>query len=405
MEPLRDLQVDRVRLQRDVGRRHHRCRALRRVVRDRHCLLGLGVRRPPLLCTGGALAQLPVVAEQVVEEAVVPLDRVVRPGTFETARDGVVALAGSVAVLPAQALLCERRPFRLVTDVLVGIGRTVGLAERVAAGDQRDGLLVVHRHAAERLADVTGRCHRVGVAVRALRVHVDETHLHRAERVGELAVAAVALVFEPDPLRAPVDVVLRRPDVRTAAAEAERLQTHRLDGAVAGEDQQVGPGDLLAVLLLDRPQQPACLVEADVVGPAVERSEPLRAGAAAASAVERPIGAGGVPGHPDEEPAVVAVVGRPPLLRVGHQCVDVGGQGVEVEAVERRGVVEVVAERIGLRVVLTEDPQVQAVRPPVLVRRDPDRLVRGAHHRARRRRRLVAGGDGAVLFVAHDSPR
>jgi hypothetical protein len=30
----------------------------------------------------------------------------------------------------------------------------VRLAERVASGDQRAGLLVVHRHARERLADV-----------------------------------------------------------------------------------------------------------------------------------------------------------------------------------------------------------------------------------------------------------
>ena len=42
--------------------------------------------------------------------------------------------------------------------------RAVGLAERVAAGDERHRLLVVHRHAAERLADVArggdgiGRC-------------------------------------------------------------------------------------------------------------------------------------------------------------------------------------------------------------------------------------------------------
>ena len=34
------------------------------------------------------------------------------------------------------------------------IAGAVGLAEGVAAGDQRDGLLVVHRHAEERLADV-----------------------------------------------------------------------------------------------------------------------------------------------------------------------------------------------------------------------------------------------------------
>ena len=71
------------------------------------------------------------------------------------------------------------------------------LAEGVAAGDQRDGLLVVHRHAAEGLADVLRGREGIGVAVRAFRVDVDQAHLHGAERLGELAVAAVAFVAEP----------------------------------------------------------------------------------------------------------------------------------------------------------------------------------------------------------------
>ena len=100
-----------------------------------------------------------------------------------------------------------------------------------------------------------------------------------------------------------------------AAAEAERLEAHRLQGDVAGEDHQVGPRDLPAVLLLDRPEQAAGLVEVRVVGPAVERGEALRAGAGAAAAVVDAVGAGAVPRHADEERAVVAVVGRPPVLR------------------------------------------------------------------------------------------
>ena len=257
----------------------------------------------------------------------------------------------------------------------------------------------------ERLTDVPGRRHRIRVAVRALRIDVDQAHLDRTERIRQLPVAAVALVVEPHPLRTPVDVLLGRPDVLAAAAEAERLEAHRLQGAVPGEDQQVGPRDLPAVLLLDRPEQPARLVEAGVVGPAVERGEALCAAAAAATAVRDAVRAGSVPRHADEERSVVAVVGRPPVLRLGHQRIDVVRQGVEVEAVELRGVVEVLAHGIGLGVVLAKDPQVQAVGPPVLVRRDPNGLVRGAHHRARRCRRLVAGGDRAVLFVAHVSPR
>src|SRR5438046_1561915 len=193
--------------------------------------------------------------------------------------------------------------------------RAVGLSEGVTARDQGDRLLVVHRHPAERLADVPGRGERVRVAVRALRVDVDEAHLNGAERVGEFAVAAVALVTEPGGLRAPVDVLLRLPGVYSAAAEAERLEAHRLQGDVAGEDHQVGPGDLPAVLLLDRPHQPARLVEAGVVGPTVERGESLGAGGATAPTIGDAVRACAVPRHPDEERPVVTVVRRPPGLR------------------------------------------------------------------------------------------
>ena len=368
-------------------------------------ILVLHALRGPLLRAGGAPGELPVVLEQQVEVAVVPTDRIGRPGTFEAAGDRVVTHATAERALPPEALLRHRSALGLGADVLVGVARTVGLAERVATCDQRDRLLVVHRHPGERLTDVACRRHRIGVAVGALRVDVDQTHLDRAEGIRELAVAAVALIIEPHPLRAPVHVLLRRPDVLATAAEAERREAHRLQRPVPGEDQQVGPGDLPAVLLLDRPQQPARLVEADVVGPAVERGEALCAGAAAATAVRDPIGAGRVPRHPDEEPAVVAVVGRPPGLRLRHERVDVRRERVEVEAVELSRVVEVAAHRVGLRVVLAEDPQVQAVGPPVLVRRDADSLMRGAHHRAGGGGRFVAGGDRAVLVVAHVSPR
>lgn len=48
---------------------------------------------------------------------------------------------------------------------------------------------------------------------------------------------------------------------------------------IASEEDQVRPRDLVAVLLLDRPQEATGLVERDVVGPAVEGSEALLAAA------------------------------------------------------------------------------------------------------------------------------
>src|SRR5262249_40834059 len=151
---------------------------------------------------------------------------------------------------------------------------------------------------AERLPDVPGRGEGIGIAIRALGVHVDQAHLNRAVWLGEIPVAAVALVSEPDAFAPPVDV-LRVPHVLAAAAEAEGRQSHRLERAVACEDHQVSPGDLAAVLLLDRPEKPARLVQVPVVRPAIERREALLTPSSAAAAVADAVGARTVPRHPD----------------------------------------------------------------------------------------------------------
>ena len=279
-----------------------------------------------------------------------------------------------------------------------GRGGAVGLAEGVTAGNERDGLFVVHRHSGECLADVLRGGERVRVAVRALRIHVDQAHLYRAERIGEVALPAVARVGrEPRLLGAPRDIEIGFPDVLASAAESDGLESHRLERDVADEDHQVGPRDLAAVLLLDRPEQAARLVEADVVGPAVERREALLPASAAAAAVADTVRAGAVPGEADEQAAVVAEVRGPPVLRVGHQRGEVRLHGREVEACELLRVVEVLAHRIGPRGMLVQEVEPQAVRPPILVRRA---AACGVWERA-----LVRFGHWSLLSGRFGSPR
>ena len=78
----------------------------------------------------------------------------------------------------------------------------------------------------------------------------------------------------------------------------------------------------------------------------------------------------------------MAVVGGPPVLRLGHQCIDVRCQGFEVEALEFLCVVEVLAHGIGQGMVLAEYPQVQLVGPPVLICSASYGLVLSVHDRA-----------------------
>ena len=243
----------------------------------------------------------------------------------------------------------------------------MGLAERVSAGDQRNGLLVIHRHALEGLADIARRGDRVRLAVRPFRIDIDQAHLHGAERILKFTVAGIAFVGQPFAFGAPIDVFFRLPDVGAAAAETEGLEAHRIQGDIAGENQKIGPGDFAAVFLLDRPEQPARLVQIDIVRPAIQRRKALLPGPGAAAAVADAIGAGAMPGHADEERPVMAEIGRPPFLRIGHQGVQVLDDRVEVEALELFGVIEGLPHRIGERGMLVENPEIELFRPPVAI--------------------------------------
>ena len=115
---------------------------------------------------------------------------------FESARDRVGALAAAhrSSSIRGPSASIRQLPFGLGADVLRSGSRgTVGLAEGVAAGDEGHGLLVVHRHAGEGLADVTRRGQRIRIAVGALGVHVDQdpsaprpagSPAHAAPRIG-----------------------------------------------------------------------------------------------------------------------------------------------------------------------------------------------------------------------------
>src|SRR5947209_12726297 len=117
---------------------------------------GVGALGDPLLRAGGTFGQFPLEGEQVFEEVDAPFGGRPGPGDFQAAGNRISAAASSEAVSPAEALLFEAGRFRLWRDVS-GRGGAVCFAERVAAGDEGDGLLIIHRHAAEGFADIEGR--------------------------------------------------------------------------------------------------------------------------------------------------------------------------------------------------------------------------------------------------------
>jgi hypothetical protein len=321
-----------------------------------------------LVCAGRALRQLPFVAEQVFEEIIAPSGRRSGPRDFEAAGDGISGRASAERALPAEALRLDATTFGIRADMRRGAG-TVGFSEGMATRDQRDRFLVIHSHAGKGLANVAGRGNGVRIAVRAFRIHVDKTHLHCRQRVGEIPLSGIARIgSQPFLFSSPGNVVVGLPHVRTAAGEAEGFESHRFEGDIAGEDHKVGPGNPAAVLLLDRPEQTTCLLEVRVIRPAIEGRIALLTPAAAAAAVTCSIRAGAVPRHADEQRTVMSEIGRPPVLGVGHDRRKIPLQCPKVEALELLGVVEIRVHRVGLGGMLMQQVQRQVCRPPVLVR-------------------------------------
>ena len=189
----------------------------------------------PLPSARGAFDQLPFMAEQRVEIAIVPRCRIGFPSAFDTAGNRVNAPAAAKAVCPAEPHLFDRRAFWLPAN-LGRVTGTVRFAKGMAASDQGDRLLVVHGHPGEGLSDVSTGGNRVGRSIGSLRIDIDQTHLHRREGARQLTVAAVARVAEPGVFSAPVDVFFGFPDIDAPPAEAEGLEPHGFQSAVASQD-------------------------------------------------------------------------------------------------------------------------------------------------------------------------
>ena len=64
------------------------------------------------------------------------------------------AISAAKAIGPAKALLLNGCTLRLWADIFVGVCGAVGFAERMAACDQGHGFFVIHRHAAEGIANI-----------------------------------------------------------------------------------------------------------------------------------------------------------------------------------------------------------------------------------------------------------
>src|ERR1700676_2147310 len=168
-EALGDRRIVRVHLQGQVRREHERGVLLRRIVGVWNGPRASPVLGSPLVRTGGALRELPLKAEQVFQVVVAPLHWGSGPCALQPAGDGVGSVAVAKAVLPAEALLLDARSLWFGADILARIGGAMGFSERVPAGNQRNRLLVIHRHTGERLPDIPRRGDRIRLSIGPFR--------------------------------------------------------------------------------------------------------------------------------------------------------------------------------------------------------------------------------------------
>ena len=201
----------------------------------------------------------------------------------------------------------------------------------------------------------------------------------------QLSVLVASIGGEPLALGSPVHF-FGLPGIDTTASETQGLEAHGLHGDGAGENQQVGPGDLATVILLDRPEQSVRLVQVCVIGPAVERRQALQTTVGATPAVDGAIGARTVPRHTNEKRPVVTEVRRPPVLRSRHQPFKSGLQRVQVETFKLLRIVEVFTQGIGFPRRLTQWLEAQPVGPPIIIGRCTVLGNRRGHRKDRRER-------------------
>ncbi len=217
------------------------------------------------------------------------------PCNFRSSGQCVRPVARLITAHPSESLLFYSCRFGIGAEIL-RISFAVRLSECMSAGYERNGLFVIHCHAPECFADVFRRKERVGIAVRAFGIDIDQTHLNSRKRIFKISFAGVSVsIVEPFLLRAPVYADIGLPYIFSSSRKTEGLESHRLKRNISGQYKEVCPGYLVSVFLLDRPQQSSRFIEVCIVRPAVKRCKSLKAFRAPASAVTYPVSSGCVP--------------------------------------------------------------------------------------------------------------
>ena len=137
----------------------------------------------------------------------------------------------------------------------------------------------------------------MGIAIGIVvgRKHGGVFLVHSSRTMGVANIAS-----QPFRFSAPINILIGFPGIGATSGETECLKPHRFECDITRKDQQIGPGNLVAVFLLDRPKQTTRFIKPNIIRPAVQRGKTLLSTTSPTAAVSGAVGARAVPSHADK---------------------------------------------------------------------------------------------------------
>ena len=218
-----------------------------------------------------------------------------------------------MSIFPAQAHLLNCRTFWFRSNK-TSVACTMCLAESVTSSSECHSLFIIHSHTSKCFSNIFCACYRIWIAIWPFGIYIDQAHLNCSQWIFQLALSRISFVTEPFRFFTPINIFFRGPDIWTSTTEPKSLTSHRLNGDITSQDQQISPTDLRPVLLLNWPQESARFIQIPIVWPAIERGKTLSTSTPTSSTITYPISTSGMPSHTNEERTIMSIVCRPPVL-------------------------------------------------------------------------------------------
>ena len=179
----------------------------------------------PLVCSSRTLNKLPFITKKHIKIPIIPLSRIWCPCSFNSTCNGVTAHTFAMITVPAKAHFIYISTLRFYCLVVLTCS-TMCFPERMTTSSKSNCLIIIHCHSAKCFSDIFGTCNWVRIAVRSLRVDIDQTHLHCTKGLVKDSVTSVTFVCQPLCFFSPKNIIFWPPYVNTATSKSKGFSSH-----------------------------------------------------------------------------------------------------------------------------------------------------------------------------------